>query len=175
MPRVTGQIFKIFDKNLGRKTLYSIKLEDDPIYYRLNENRYPGIAEAGNWVEFEATPNADGKSAQVVGAPKKLEKPATVETGNSGGGFNASREAGIQYQSARKDALQFVAIAVGQGAIKLPAKQSGKLKALEALVDTYTALYYEDIGSGGAVARATAAAYADGDEAEETVTEDEDE
>jgi hypothetical protein len=54
-----------------------------------------------------------------------------------------------------------VQIALGAGAITLPAKASAKLKAAEALVDYYTTLYFEDIGTAGAVTRATQAAYDD--------------
>lgn len=163
MPKVTGQVFKIYDKEFRGKMLYSIKLEDDPIYYRMNEARHAGIAEAGNYIEFEATPNPDGKSATVKGAPTLVQKPAAsaASSGPSGGTFNAGREQSIHYQSARKDALVFVQLALTNGAVKLPAAAAKKLKALEALVDVYTALYLEDIATGGAVSRATAAAYSE--------------
>ena len=165
MAKVTGQVFKAYDKAWGNKVLYSLKLEDDPIFYRMNENRGAGIVEPGNWIEFEADPNSDGKSATVKGPPKLLPKPAAAAAPsggavNSGGGASV-RETSIHYQSARKDALQFVQIATASGAITLPAKAAGKLKALEALVDYYTALYFEDIGTGGAVTRAQEAAYSE--------------
>lgn len=160
MPHVTGQVFKIYDKEFRGRKLYSIKLEDDPVYYRMNENRNAGIAEAGNFIEFDAEPNPDGKSATVKGAVKLAAKPQSspANTGG-GGGFSAARETSIHYQSARKDALVFVGLAVSSGAVKLPAAAAKKLKALEGLVDAYTAQYLEDITTGGAVARATAAAY----------------
>jgi len=168
MSRVTGQVFKVYDKNFRGKMLYSVKLEDNPIYYRMNESRWAGIAEAGNWIEFDAEPNPDGKSASVRGQIKVMEPPASAPAASGGtysaGGGGGAREASIHYQSARKDALQFVSIVLAQGAVKLPTKQALKLKALEALVDTYTALFVEDIGTGGAVTRATAAAYSEGAE-----------
>ena len=167
MAKVTGQVYKLFDKQLGRRTLWSVRLENDPIYYRMDENRGAGIVEVGNWIEFEAVANSDGKSANMVEAPRLLPSPApssaapvgavAAVSGNSGG--YAARETSIHYQSARKDALQFVSVIASQGAVTLPAKAAGKLKALEALVDYYTALYFEDIGTGGAVTRATQAAY----------------
>jgi hypothetical protein len=163
MPHVTGQVFKIYEKEFRGKKLYSIKLEDDPVYYRMNETRNAGIAESGNFIEFEAEPNPDGKSAQVKGPVKAASRPAAQAAVATavGGGFSAGREASIHYQSARKDALVFVSLLATTGAVKLPAKQALKLKALEALVDAYTAQYLEDIATGGAVARATAAAYSE--------------
>lgn len=170
MAKVTGQVFKVYDKQMFGKTLYSVKLENDPIYYRMNENRGAGIVEAGNWIEFEASPNPDGKSATIEAAPRLLPKPAPAAVSvagpvSAGGGGGNARETSIHYQSARKDAIQFLQIAVSSGAVTLPAKAAAKLKALDALVDYYTALYFEDISTGGAVTRATQAAY---DEAEST-------
>jgi hypothetical protein len=163
MSKVNGQVWKVMDKDFRGKTLWSVRLENDPIYYRLNENRYPGIVEPGAYIEFEAETNPDGKSAQVKGAPKQVvaavAPPAASGAVSSGGGGGGGRDVNIQYQSSRKDALVFVALAVSSGAIVLPAKASGKLAALEALVDSYTALYLEDIGTGAAVSRATARAY----------------
>lgn len=162
MSKVTGQVWKVMDKEFRGKMLYSFRLESDPIYYRMNENRNAGVVESGSYIEFEADYNADGKSAQVKGTPKKVTPaapqaaPAGVQGGYSGG---TSRDASIGYQSSRKDALLFVQIALANGAITLPAKASAKLAALDALVDSYTALYLEDISTGGAVTRSTQRAY----------------
>ena len=174
MAHITGQVFKVYEKEFRGRKLYSVKLEDDPIYYRMNENRFAGTAEPGNFIEFDAEPNSDGKSATVKGTVRQVQRPASAAAAPAGGSFSAGREQSIHYQSARKDALVFVGMAVAQGAVKLPAKQALKLKALEGLVDAYTAQYLEDVATGGAVARATAAAYsepvedeAEGDEDEE--------
>ena len=164
MSKVTGQVFKLYEKNLGRKILWSFRLENDPVYYRMDENRGAGIVEPGNFVEFEAELNFDGKSAQVKEPPRRVEPakaPAAASGANYSRGGDPSREQSIHYQSARKDALLLMQIALANGAIALPAKQGAKLAALEALVDSYTALYLEDISTGGAVTRATERAYAD--------------
>lgn len=174
MAKVTGQVFKVYDKEFRGKMLYSVKLEDDPIYYRMNEKRHAGIVEAGAFIEFDAEPNADGKSATVKSIPKAVAKPAAAAAGPVGGAMSAGREASIHYQSARKDALQFVEIALANGAIKLPSAAAKKLQALEALVDNYTALYFEDVGTGGAITRSQAAAYSEGAESsDEDESEDE--
>lgn len=163
MSKVTGQVWKLFDKEFRGKKLWSFRLENDPLYYRLNEDRNAGVVEPGNYVEFDAETNSDGKSAQVKGKVSRVQ-PAQAPAQASGAvysGGGTGRDASIQYQSARKDALVFVQLAVTSGAIALPAKTSAKLAALEALVDAYTAQYLEDISTGGAVTRTTERAYAE--------------
>lgn len=164
MSKVTGQVYKLFDKQMGRRTLWSFRLENDPVYYRMDENRGAGIVEPGNYIEFEAALNNDGKSAQVQGPPTRVEPakaPAAASGVNYSGGSHSDRESSIHYQSARKDALVFVGLALTNGAVVLPAKASAKLAALDALVDSYTAMYLEDISTGGAITRATERAYAE--------------
>lgn len=174
MAKVTGQVFKVYEKEFRGKKLYSVKLENDPIYYRMNEKRHAGVAESGNYIEFDAEPNSDGTSATVKSAPTLVAPPQSTAAAPASGGLSVGREASIQYQSARKDAVHFLEVAIAAGAVKLPAAQAKKLKALEALLDSYTASFYEDIGTGGAISRATAAAYAD-EAAEEAADEEDDE
>jgi hypothetical protein len=169
MSKVSGQVFKVYDKQWGNKTLFSLKLENDPIFYRMNENRGAGIVEPGNWIEFDANPNSDGKSATVTGKPSIIAPPAQAASAPATGavyqgGGGSARETSIHYQAARKDALTLLGIAIPAGAIVLPAKAAAKLKALDALVDFYTALYFEDTSTGGAVTRAQEAAYTETDE-----------
>lgn len=187
MAKVQGVVYKTFEKEWPAKRpgqkpnkTYSIKLEGDPLYYRTprgskpgsDGERFAGIAEPGNTVVFEAEP-VNESSAQIVGTVDKVEAAqATVATvGGSradgvqvtGSGQGTAREASIHYQSARKDALLLVQIALANGAVKMPAKEAAKLEAVEALVDHYTAAYFADIATFGAVARANGT-----DEATET-------
>ena len=115
------------------------------------------MAEPGNLVEFEANPVNDS-SAQIVGDVTlvKEEKAATVAaaTGGTKTSSYADRDASIQYQSSRKDAIEFVGLILKADAVKLPAKQADKLESLEALVDHYTSKFLTDIGTQGAVSRA---------------------
>lgn len=151
--KISGQVFRIYEKQFPNKPVtYSIKLEDNPIYYRTNTNRYAGIAEPGNRVEFMATMNSDGKSARVDGDVKALAAVAAAPGGTPSMGV--SRDNSIQYQSSRKDALEFVGLLVKAEAVKLPAKPADKLGALVALVDSFTASFFEDINTLGAVTRA---------------------
>lgn len=179
MTTKTGQVYKIFTKEFpgkgGKKgnTWFSIKLEGDDTYYRCKGND-PGDIE-GKTVSFEA----DGD--QVTSKPVvKEEVPvaASLQTpppkgGNVSGGavLGSAREASIHYQSARKDALQFLDILTRTGAVKLPAKEAAKLEALEALADSYTASFFADISSFGAVARANGTE----EESKETATEEDEE
>jgi hypothetical protein len=177
MGKVTGQVFKVFEREWPSKRpggkpnkTFSIKLEGDPLYYRCprgkgqgsDGERFAGIAEAGNTVTFEAEPVND-TSAQIVGSVTKVEaQQATVASIGTGvansapapAGQGTSREASIHYQSSRRDALAFVETAVRHGMVKMPAKEAARLEALEALVDHYTAAFFADVATFGAVARA---------------------
>lgn len=147
--QVTGQVFKVYEKTFSGKNNYSVKLENDPLYYRMNQKRFAGIAEPGNTVTFSAEMNEDGKSARVTGELKKASGPAAaaapVSTGN--------RESSIHYQSARKDALVMVDLLIRTEALSLGKAPAKKAAIIEAALDRYTALFFEDIGTMGAVTR----------------------
>lgn len=160
--QVRGVVFKIYDKafpaSRGKPatTFFSIKLEDNPIYYRTKTERYAGIAEPGQEIEFEANLAADGKSADVVQGSVKKVAHTVGSTGGTDSGAVSNRQNSIEYQSARKDAIAFLGVALGVEAVKLPAKQADKLDALDALLDAYTSQFFSDIAVLGAVARVTA-------------------
>lgn len=173
--RVTGRVKKVYDKKWpAGNTTYSVTLEDHAPFYRMprgpkkgsDGERFAGIVEPGNLVTFEAT-QIDEKSMQITGRITAAEEPKQSggAAAPASGGSYAARDASIQYQSSRKDALQFVDLLVRTSAVKLPEKQAAKLEALEALVDHYTAQFYADVGTLGAIARAN------GEENEETGTE----
>lgn len=158
--KVTGQVFRVYPKTFpGKPETYSVKLEDNPIYYRLGTKRFAGVVEPGSVIEFMATLNPDGKSARVDSDVKL----ASQQTAQAVGATQDAKQASITYQSARKDALAFVAAILSADAIKLPAKQADKLAAMENLVDHYTAKFFEDTNTLGAVTRAL-----EGGEAPET-------
>lgn len=161
MAKVSGLVFKIYPKFFpasdGKKatTFYSIKLDGDPKYYRCKTERYAGVAEAGNVVEFEIS-GGDDKSADVVKGTVKLVPqiaPQDRAPGSTKAVDWAAKDAAIQYQSARNAALEYVQIMTKLEAIKLPAKPADRLAVLDALLDRLTAGFYEDVSSFGAVAR----------------------
>lgn len=164
--KITGTVYRVFRKdwpanarNPKGNTTYSLKIEGDPRYYRTN-NPWHGIAEPGNFVQFDAKPK-DETSASIEGPVVKIDAPAaatvsvaTPAGGTASGGYG-SRDNSIVYQSSRKDALVYLDLIQETGAVKLPEKAALKLAALDALLDKYTADFFADVGSLGAVSRAS--------------------
>lgn len=153
---VTGQVFRVYDKQFpGKPLTHSFKLDGDPLYYRVGTNRFPGILESGNVVEFTATQNPDGKSANVT-SPVKAGKAVAAPVAASGTPTMSydARNNSIAYQSSRKDAIALVDIILREKAYKLPTKIADQLGAITDLVDHLTASYFEDVGTLGAVTRA---------------------
>lgn len=153
--RHEGVVFKVYDKEFSGRMTYSVKLDGQPMYHRLGGNRFAGIAEPGNRIAFEATDNPDGKSTKVTGSVTLCAAPAPVaQTASVGGGYGGvDRQNNIVYQSSRKDSIAFLELVNATGALKLPAAPAAKLGALEAALDHYTALFFDDVGTLGAVVR----------------------
>lgn len=162
---VTGKVFKVYTKEWQGKTLYTIKIDGDPKYYRCGE-KDPGSI-AGKTVSF-AVKKEEATQATVDG-----KITATADSGKSGGASPgtgvdwAKKDASIQYQSSRKDALELVKLLIASTALKLPKAQADIAGVIEAAVDHYTSQFFEDIGSLAAVARAN------GIDPKETVAQDE--
>ena len=155
--KYTGKVFKVYDKAwAGKPTTYSIKLDDQPLYHRVGTNRYAGIAEPGKVVEFMATPNADGKSANVDGpvTEVKASAPAASGTPAYSGGYNSpERQNSIIYQSSRKDAIEFVRFLYEKEVVAMPKTPKDRLGAVEATLDRITAQFFNDVNELGAVVR----------------------
>lgn len=144
-------------------TFRNIKLEGDKVYYRLGTAEFPaGVVKAAD-VEFEISKmNDDGKSAdidlktlkvlaKVVASPEAA--PVSVRVTKDPVDW-AAKDASIQYQSARNAAIDWTKFLVEREIVKVPAKAADKLAAIEAILDGYTAQFYMDVGTKGAVARA---------------------
>lgn len=150
--KVEGVVFKVYDKQFpGKPVTYSIKIDGDPLFYRAGTNRFAGIAEAGNRVTFMATPNSDGKSARVDG-PVTLVKTEPVAASGTPS-FGDGRQNSIVYQSSRKDAIEHVKLLIQTGGLPLPKEKAKIAAAVDAAVDRYTALFFEDVNTLGAVTR----------------------
>jgi hypothetical protein len=172
--RVEGVVYKVYDRVFRGRNSYTIKIDNDPIWYRAGEQRFAGIAEAGNRVTFNAEMNPDNTSAKIVGAVT-LSSPAPAAANGTpstlGGG---DRNNSIVYQSSLKAALNLVSIMAQTGALKLPAAQAKKAGAIEAAVDRYTAMFFDDVFTLGAVTReAEGEGDAEGDDEEEGSDEEE--
>ena len=148
MARFSGQVFKLFESRFGGG---SFRLENDQTYFNTRKP-LPAFVLPGAWVEFEAG-DIKGKGRSVDDTslrPMQRDEPAKV---GGGGGGQADRGTAIQYQSARKDALVMVGLLVGNGAVKLPENVAKRAGVIEALVDRFTAIYFEDTDSLGALSR----------------------
>lgn len=149
MSTITGQVFKVYPSKF-KKGSYQIKLEGDSVYYN---TRKPGPAEPGVYVSFEATAYNE-KQWDIQGDVTVVKASASAAPVSAGGGGGGARDAAIQYQSARKDALVFLSVLLENGALDISkAKIGAKVGILEAVLDKYTAQFYVDIGELGALAR----------------------
>lgn len=153
--KVTGLVHEVFEKQFEGKggkpgnKWFSVKLDGDPLYYRC-KSKNPGNVK-GKYVEFEAS-NFKEKDAQVDSDIKVVERAKASPV--TGGAPANAREGSIQYQSARGAAIDYVGLVILNGGVKLPAKEAAKLEALDALLDSYTAKFFQDVETFGAVARA---------------------
>lgn len=173
MKTQTGVVFRVHTKDYRGKNLYSFKLDGggDNEWFRLGENRREGTVEEGYEIKLGYTEDRNGnlqvEKVKVLakGEPvqaKSKSRGKSSYSKSSGGGAKgnsvdwAAKDAAIQYQSSRKDALEFVKMGVELKSIKLPAatKIAERIAALEGYVDLYTAKFFLDIASQGALSRA---------------------
>jgi len=175
--KVTKRYAKTFDDG---GTSHSFRTEaTGDTWLRANKNEFKGVMDEGNTVEIEVerTTARGGKenvylnSAKLVsGGAAKPAAGAAAGGGNGGGGrghYSDATQQAIQYQAARNSAIEYLKLVVGANACKLPEKEASRLKALDALLDSYTAQFYADTSTLGAVKRAV------GDEEEEVKAETE--
>lgn len=177
MATKTGKVTNVYVKDYddgGRSV--SFRLAGDEKFYRCGKKRFEGIVEKGNTIEFDYSTISDSAS-KVTNTPKLASAKAAGGGGSSSGNSSTSND--IHYQSSRKDAVEFLKAVLSVGAIKLPAKESGKLEVLEKALDHYTAAFYADVETKGAVARVKGPKPADedaeGDEADDADEEGDDE
>ncbi len=151
MAQYQGKVSKLFESRRGG----SFGLADQYGLYFNTKNDLPPFVVPGATVSFEAEVGRNGKSCyvvdstlkEVVGAPK----PAP---GGTPTGFG-TRDDSIKYQSSRKDALVMVGLLAAAGALYNDKTPKAKLAGIiEDTVDRFTALYYEDIETLGALERA---------------------
>lgn len=170
MAAFKGKVKKVIKKEFedGGVSISFTLVGQDP-FFRLGSKRLAGVVEEGSFIEFYGEQVSDKAVKVKVDTVKAASGKPAGEGGSSAASSGSSRDAtshDIHYQSARKDALVFVQTIVAAGAIKLPVKESGKLEALEAALDRYTAAFYADIETKGAVARVKGPAKTDEEPAE---------
>lgn len=152
----SGRVAKVYVNTFedGGKSV-SFKLDGDRRYYRTGRSRFEGILEEGNVIKFKYEDISD-KAAKVIGTPKLGTAAAPASSPTKGPGAQvdwAAKDANIQYQAARKDAIALATLVLANGGVKLPAKDAAKLAVIEALVDRYTASFFSDVETKGAVGR----------------------
>lgn len=156
---VKGTVQQVKDKTTQYGVMYDVRV--DGKWYGAGKN-HPGVV-AGDMVEFVA--KANGNFSNVQGGINKIEgetvnvsrgtvatpaaAPAYVAPQKYSGG-NDDRQSSIILQSSRKDALEFLQVLIAAGALPMSDSTAAKAKvsrqgALEALLDDYTARFYQDI------------------------------
>lgn len=170
MAAFKGKVKKVIKKEFedGGVSISFTLVGQEP-FFRLGSKRLAGVVEEGNSIEFYGEQVSDKAVKVKTDTVKAASGKPAGEGGSSAssGSFRSDTSHDIHYQSARKDALAFVQVVIAAGAIKLPAKESGKLEALEAALDRYTAAFYADIETKGAVARVKGPAKTDDTEADD--------
>jgi hypothetical protein len=149
--KVKGELKVVKTNDYG---FYSVKI--DGTWYGTGSKKDPGVV-AGDIVEGEfELEKGKYKTITKAGLVKASAKAAPAgAAGPASTGTNwAAKDDSIRYQSSRKDALAFLGLPGVLESIVGKAKPADKVGLVEALVDKYTASYFEDVATFGAVARA---------------------
>lgn len=145
---VTGKVEKITSRSTKFGDYWDVYV--DGRKYGTGKKKPP--CSDGDYVTFEAEAKGDFFNADPT-TFKKAEAPKNVAPVTAAAGVSAKREwipekdrqDSITYQSARKDALQFVEILAATGKLDF-----GKMKGAEAIdmletyVDNYTQRFFKD-------------------------------
>jgi len=179
METVTGVVFRVYENEFEKKTLYSVKLDGNDNFYGMGEKRFEKSVQEGNKITIQYEVNGKGKNVvkrvrldgigdPIESKPKGGKGKGNYKGGNKSGGGNgmskadwADKDKRIQYQAARNSALEFLRLASDEDAIDYPkgatkTAKAARMTALEGLVDKYTALYFRDIENFSACERADA-------------------
>lgn len=142
---------------------YSVKIGDK--WYGTGKKQAPSGVAQGDTVEGEFELEK-GKYATITKAGLSKASSASAEAaapaakGSSAGTTDwVAKDASIRYQSSRKDALSYLALPGVLTALGLEkAKPADKIGIVDAVLDKYTAAFYDDVSTFGAVTRVNAPA-----------------
>ncbi len=167
--KVSGELKVVKKNDFG---FYSVKIGDT--WYGTGSKNEPAGVAKGDIVEGEfELEKGKYKTITKAGLKKAAQAPAGASGGTGGGTNWAAKDDSIRYQSSRKDALAFLALPGVLDAVVAKAKPADKVGIIEALVDKYTASFFEDVATFGAVARATGAVSEDDKQAPPSEDDDE--
>lgn len=159
--KTSGQIAVINPKKLNEGTsrevtLYSLKLENNDLWFRLGKENLEGVVAKGDYAEFEYE-YVKGQNKVIIESVKKLDPPSSAPRGNSGSKSNsttdqndpnswARKDLRITMMAARNSAVEVTKILLENGALVLPAKTqvAKRHEVILGFVDNLTAQYYMD-------------------------------
>lgn len=151
--KIKGELKVVKKNDFG---FYSVKIGDT--WYGTGSKKEPLVA-VGDYVEGEFELEK-GKYKTITKAGLTKAQGTSAATGAATGTSNdakwAAKDDSIRYQSSRKDALAFLALPGVLEGVVGKAKPADKLGIVEATLDRYTAAFFEDVATFGAVTRANA-------------------
>ena len=148
---VKGLVYKVFSRQAGRGTAYSIKLDGDAEYYGTGF-KSPGNIE-GKYVTFEAGKNAKGYWEVDLSSLRVMETDAKVAAKEVGDVltkdtyWNRKEERDVLNDKLRNvgastnTAIAFVELLLKAEAIQIPTKKPDREKAIAELVSYYAAKF----------------------------------
>lgn len=149
-----GTVQYVNEKPWNGKVLYSFKLSNDDSLYMCGVSR-PNVKK-GDYVNFDVTVNPKGQ--QLVDAKTLKVAVPEIATGRSGGDSwkppEDKRQRTIEWQAARNSAIAAADVILKNGALKLPAKESGKYDVVVALIMDLTKKFFEETHVLGEVKKA---------------------
>ncbi len=155
--KVSGELKVVKKNDFG---FYSVKIGDT--WYGTGSKNEPAGVAKGDIVEGEFELEKGKYKTITKSGLTKVAKQTSSSAGSTGGATNwAAKDDSIRYQSSRKDALAFLALPGVLDAVVAKAKPADKVGIIESLVDKYTASFFEDVATFGAVARAAGTAATD--------------
>lgn len=147
-----GTVEKLFPSRFGGG---SFSLDGQRGLYFNTKQPLPAFVQPGANVKFSGELGRNGKSVFVEAAGiEQGAAPVAAAGAASVGGSYGETQAKIQYQSARNAAIEVVTLLLTNGALVLPAAASKKAGVIEAAIDRFTAIYFEDTDILGALDRA---------------------
>lgn len=143
--KISGVVERKGERATSAGTTYSITVDN------VNYGFYKTVPKCseGDYVEFYAKQNgnywnADAKTLKLIDRPASPPKPQPAAKG--AWVPDKDRQDSIIYQSARKDALEFVQVLLTAGILDLGKSKTaaGKIEVAEIYLDKYTQRFFED-------------------------------